>query len=105
MRGRDDAERAAFDHESAAGQLNALKQSAAELQARLAGLREQRDALSREAGALRDSLAGVRARHSTLTQILNDRSYTAGAVQKLFSAHERAARQGFRPVALLAEYS
>jgi len=32
MRARDDAERAAHDHESATGQLNALKQSAAELQ-------------------------------------------------------------------------
>ncbi len=105
MRARDDAERAAFDHESAAGQLNALKQSAAELQARLAGLREQRDALSREAGALRDSLAGVRARHSTLTQILNDRSYTADAVQKLFAANERGGRQDFRAVGVLADYA
>src|SRR5713101_1217283 len=84
MRARDDAERAAHDHEAATGQLNALKQSAAELQAKIAAFREQSEALSKEAGALRDSLAGVRARHTTLTQILNDRSYTADAVQKLF---------------------
>jgi len=64
MRARDDAERAAFDHESATSQLNVLKRSAAELQARIAGFREQRDALSKEAGALRDSLSGVRARHT-----------------------------------------
>jgi chromosome segregation protein len=105
MRARDDAERAAFDHESATAQLNALKQSAAELQAKFAGFREQRDALSREAAALRDLLAGVRARHSTLTQILNDRSYTADAVQKLFAANERGGGQDFRAVGVLADYA
>ena len=105
MRARDDAERAAFDHESATAQLNALKQSAAELQAKFAGFREQRDALSKEAAALRDSLAGVRARHSTLTQILNDRSYTADAVQKLFAANERGGGQDFRAVGVLADYA
>ncbi len=105
MRARDDAERAAFDHESATSQLSALKQSAAELQAKIAGFREQRDALSKEAGTIRDSLAGVRARHSTLTQILNDRSYTADAVQKLFAANERGGGQGFRAVGVLADYA
>ncbi len=105
MRARDDAERAAFDHESATGQLNGLKRSAAELQAKIAGFREQRDALSKEAGALRDSLAGVRARHTTLTQILNDRSYTADAVQKLFAANERGGGKDFRAVGVLADYA
>ena len=105
MRARDDAERAAFDHESASSQLNVLKRSAAELQARIAGFREQRDALSKEAGALRDSLSGVRARHTTLTQILNDRSYTADAVQKLFAANERGGGKDFRAVGVLADYA
>src|SRR5436189_275747 len=105
MCARDDAERAAFDHESANGQLNALKQSGAELQAKIAGFREQGEALSKEAGALRDSLAGVRARHSTLTQILNDRSYTADAVQKLFAANERGGGKAFRAVGVLADYA
>ncbi|OLD22128.1 MAG: chromosome segregation protein SMC [Acidobacteria bacterium 13_1_40CM_3_56_11] len=105
MRARDDAERAAFEHESATSQLHALKQNAAELQAKIAGFREQRDALSQESGALRDSLAGVRARHSTLTQILNDRSYTADAVQKLFAANERGGGQNFRAVGVLADYA
>jgi len=105
MCARDDAERAAFEHESATSQLNALKQNAAELQAKIAGFREQRDALSQESGALRDSLAGVRARHSTLTQILNDRSYTADAVQKLFAANERGGGQNFRAVGVLADYA
>src|SRR5258708_7950067 len=105
MRARDDSERAAHDHASATGHLNALKQSAAELQAKIAGFREQRDALSKEAAMLRDSLAGVRARHSTLTQILNDRSYTADAVQKLFAANERGGGQDFRAVGVLADYA
>src|SRR5712691_9955721 len=105
MRARDDAERAAYDHESATGRLSALKQSAAELQANISGFREQCDALSKEAAALRDSLAGVRARHSTLTQILNDRSYTADAVQKLFAANERGASHDFRAVGVLADYA
>jgi chromosome segregation protein len=105
MRARDDAESAAFDHESATGQLNALKQNAVEFQAKIAGFREQRDAMSKETAALRDSLAGVRARHSTLTQILNDRSYTADAVQKLFAANERGGGQNFRAVGVLADYA
>src|SRR4029077_8727980 len=99
------AERAAYDHESATGRLSALKQSAGELQARIAGFREQSDALSKEAGALRDSLAGVRARHSTLTQILNDRSYTADAVQKLFAANERGGGHHFHAVGVVADYA
>jgi len=105
MRARDDAESAAFDHESATAQLNALKQDASNLQAKIAGFREQRDVMSNEAGALRDSVAGVRARHSTLTQILNDRSYTADAVQKLFAANERGGGQDFRAVGVLADYA
>jgi len=105
MRARDDAERAAHDHEAATGQLNALKQSAAELQAKIAAFREQSEALSKEAGALRDSLAGVRARHTTLTQILNDRSYTADAVQKLFAANERSGGKDFHAVGVLADYA
>ena len=105
MRARDDAETAAYDHEAATGQLNALIQNATELQAKTVAVREQREAMSKVAGALRDSLAGVRARHSTLTQILNDRSYTTDAVQKLFAANERGGGQDFRAVGVLADYA
>jgi chromosome segregation protein len=106
MRARDDADSAAHDFESASGRLSTLKQSATEVQSRIAGFREQRDAVTKQAGALRDSLAGVRARHSTLTQILNDRSYTADAVQKLFAANERGGgTKGFRAVGVLADYA
>ncbi len=105
MRARDDAERAAYDFESASTKLNSLKQSATELQTKIAGFREQRDAMTKQADAFRDSLSGLRARHSTLTQILNDRSYTTDAVQKLFAANERGGGQGFRAVGVLADYA
>jgi chromosome segregation protein len=105
MRARDDAESAAYDHEAATGRLTSLNQTAAELQAKITGFREQRDGLLNQASALRDSLAGLRARHSTLTQILNDRSYTTDAVQKLFAANERGGGQDFRAVGVLADYA
>jgi len=106
MRTRDDADGAAHDFDSASGRLSALKRGAAELQATIASHREQRDTTTKQVDALRDSLAGVRARHSTLTQILNDRSYTADAVQKLFAAHERGGgAKGFRAVGVLADYA
>ena len=105
MKARDEAERAAYDVESASAKLHSLKQSAAGLQAEISSFREQRDTLTQQAGALRDSLAGVRARHSTLTQILNDRSYTTDAVQKLFAANERGGGQNFRAVGVLADYA
>src|SRR5467141_988252 len=105
MRARDDADGAAHDFDSASGRLSALKRSTTQVQATIVGLREQRAAMTKQADALRDSLAGVRARHSTLTQILNDRSYTADAVQKLFAANERGGGQDFRAVGVLADYA
>ncbi len=102
---RDGAERAALEWEAANGQLGALNQKVAALQGRIAGLREEREAAAKEADALRDSLAGVRARHATLTQVLNDRSYTADAVQKLFAANERGGGHDFHAVGVLADYA
>jgi len=102
---RDSAERAAFDWEAANTQLSALQRQAASLQTRIAGLREQREAGAKEAEALRDSLSTTRARHSTLTQVLNDRSYTADAVQKLFAANERGGGHDFHAVGVLADYA
>jgi chromosome segregation protein len=102
---RDDAERAALEWEAANGHLSALNKQTATLQARIAGLREEREAATKEADALRDSLSGLRARHATLTQILNDRSYTADAVQKLFAANERGGGSDFRAVGVLADYA
>jgi len=105
IRIRDDADQAAYDWEAASGKLNALSQNAATLQSRIADLRQQREATTQKADVLRDSLSGVRARHETLTQILNDRSYTADAVQKLFAANERGGGHSFHAVGVLADYA
>jgi chromosome segregation protein len=105
IRLRDDADQAAHEFEAASGQLSLLKQKGAELQSAIGALRQKSDAIKQEADTLRDSLSGVRARHSTLTQILNDRSYTADAVQKLFAANERGGGQDFHAVGVLADYA
>jgi chromosome segregation protein len=102
---RDGAERAALEWETANGHLGALNQKSAALQTRMAALREERETATKQADALRDSLAGVRARHATLTQVLNDRSYTADAVQKLFAANERGGGHDFHAVGVLADYA
>jgi chromosome segregation protein len=105
IRVRDDAERAAQDWQGAMNHLEGLQQKAVEVQARLTELRQKREVMSKEADSLRGSLASVRARHSTLTQVLNDHSYTGEAVQKLFAANERHGAQNFRAVGVLADYA
>src|SRR5258708_39164520 len=80
---RDDAERAALEFEAANGQLNALMVRAAELQASVGTLRQEREAMAAQADALRESGVGGRGRHATLAQILTDRSYTAGAGEEV----------------------
>ncbi|HEY2821863.1 MAG TPA: chromosome segregation protein SMC [Candidatus Acidoferrum sp.] len=102
---RDRADKAAYDWEAANAQLAALQQQVSALHTRIAGLREERDAAAKQAETLRDSLSGARAKHSTLTQVLNDRSYTADAVQKLFAANERGSGQDFHAVGVLADYA
>jgi chromosome segregation protein len=102
---RDDADTAAHEFEAASGQLSMLKQKAADWRATIHELQQERETVKQQVDALRDSLSGVRARHSTLTQILNDRSYTADAVQKLFAANERGGGQDFRAVGVLADYA
>jgi len=82
-----------------------LKQKSADWNTTIRELREESESIKQQADVLRDSLSGVRARHSTLTQILNDRSYTADAVQKLFAANERGGGQDFHAVGVLADYA
>jgi chromosome segregation protein len=105
IRIREDAEHAANTLQDALTQVDALQKRSAELQSRLVELRQNREHTSKEADSLRDSLAGIRARHSTLTRILNDHSYTGEAVQKLFAANERHGGQDFRAVGVLADYA
>ena len=102
---RGDAEEAAYALNTASGQMSVLSGQVAELQGKLVQLRSGQEERLKHAETLRDSLAGVRARRATLTQILNDRSYTADAVQKLFAANERGAGQDFRAVGVLADYA
>ena len=105
IRIRDDADHAAYDFETASGELHALKENAATLQAQLAECKNQRELTTKLTDAVRDALAGVRARHGSLTNILSDRSYTADAVQKLFAANERGSGEDFRAVGVLADYA
>jgi len=105
IRVRDDAERAAQDWQTSISQLGGLQQKMVELQTVIAGLRQKREVTAAQADSLRGSLASVKARHSTLTQVLNDHSYTGESVQKLFAANERRGGQDFRAVGVLADYA
>src|SRR5262249_41469670 len=105
IRVRDDSEEAAHALESAQGRLAAFSQQSIELQSKASAVRTEHAERSKQMEALRDSLAGVRARHDSLTQILNDRSYTADAVQKLFAANQRGGPQESRAVGVLADYA
>src|SRR5271165_1205245 len=105
IRVRDDAERAAQDWQNSLNKLGGLQQSIVELQKVIAELRQKREEIGAKADSLRGSLASVRARHSTLTQILNDHSYTGESVQKLFAANERSGGRNFCAVGVLADYA
>jgi chromosome segregation protein len=71
----------------------------------LAQLRRNQQETSQQLKLTRESLSAERARHASIEQILNDRAYTADAVQKLFNANGEAASKGFRAVGLLADYA
>jgi len=67
--------------------------------------REQHETTAR-AESSRDCACWRRARRASVEQILNDRSYTADAVQKLFASNQgRDDSDGFRAVAVLADYA
>ena len=96
---------AAIRWDSANEQVRILHESLVEEQARVGSLRAEQQETATSCEALRDRLAGARARSETLAQILNDRSYTAEAVQKLFASHGGSASGGFRAVGVLADYA
>jgi len=75
-------------------------------QGRIAELRRQQQEITARSESSRDALAGGRARRSSVEQILNDRSYTDDAVQKLFASNQGGAdSSGFRAVGVLADYA
>jgi chromosome segregation protein len=75
-------------------------------QVRTTELRQQQHEATARAGASRDALASGRARRASVEQILNERSYTADAVQKLFASSQNGNESaGFRAVGVLADYA
>jgi chromosome segregation protein len=103
---RDRAEAADRYCESATERSRKLEDIVKNSQERIAGLRRQQQETTARAESARDALASARARRDSLEQILNDRSYTADAVQKLFASSQNgSAENGFRAVGVLADYA
>jgi len=80
-------------------------QDAASEQARVEQLRIGHREASSQRDAVREAVANSRARRATLEQVLNDHTYTADAVQKLFAANGEGEKRGFRAVGVLADYA
>ncbi len=80
-------------------------EAVSEAQFRLAELRRSLQETNQQYDLSREALSAERARRASLEQILNERAYTAEAVQKLFSANGEAESHGFRAVGLLADYA
>ncbi len=74
-------------------------------QARLTGLRQNRQETSQQLEQAGRELSAERARYASIDQILRERAYTADAVQKLFSANGESESRGFYAVGLLADYA
>ncbi len=82
-----------------------LGEQVRETQAVIATRRNEIAAAATQSESVRDQLAEARARRDSLEQVLNDRSYTADAVQKLFASNGKGEGQGFRAVGVLADYA
>jgi chromosome segregation protein len=93
--------------QSAEAHAAALGKAVRDTQTRIGELRAEKQTTADRSDRTRDELSGVRARRSTLEQVLNDRAYTAEAVQKLFAANSEGSPQanGFRAVGVLADYA
>jgi chromosome segregation protein len=81
------------------------EQAVRDAQARLATLRQSQQETNQQFDRTREELSAARARRTSLGQILNDRAYTAEAVQKLFTANGESASHNFRAVGVLADYA
>ena len=103
---RDRAQAADLHWQSVLERSRSLEEIVRNAQARISDLRRQQHEATAQAGASRDALAGGRARRASVEQILNDRSYTADAVQKLFASSQGGDESaGFRAVGVLADYA
>ena len=103
---RERAQAADLHWESVLERSRRLEEMVRTAQASIARLRQQQQEASAQVGTTRDALTGGRARRSSVQQILNERSYTADAVQKLFASSENGDDSaGFRAVGVLADYA
>ncbi len=107
---RDRAQAADLHWQSVVERSRSLEEIVRNAQERISGLRAQQHETTALAESARDALAGGRARRASVEQILNDRSYTADAVQKLFASSQGsqeggADSPGFRAVGVLADYA
>jgi chromosome segregation protein len=103
---RDRSQAADLHWEDVQERTRNLEEMVKNAQAGIANLRNQRQEATKQVGATRDALAGGRARRASVEQILNERSYTADAVQKLFASSQgNEAADGFRAVGVLADYA
>jgi chromosome segregation protein len=76
-----------------------------ELQTGLAERRREQIAAVAEATEAREQLAAARARHASLDEILRERAYTAGTIQKLLGLNGEGERHGFRTTGLLSDFA
>ena len=74
-------------------------------QTELAGAKGRKETTTAEVEGLRERLASVRAKLHSISQILEQRAYSAGAVQKLFAAKNDPGNRRFRPVGVLADFA
>ena len=103
---RERAQAADLHWQSVLERTRRLEELVRNAQARISDLRHQQHEATAQAGASRDALASGRARRASVEQILNDRSYTADAVQKLFASSQGGDESaGFRAVGVLADYA
>ncbi len=108
---RERAEAADLHWQTVLSRSRSLAEIVHSAQGRIAELRREQHETTARSEAARDALAGGRARRASVEQILNDRSYTADAVQKLFASNQNGADSGqvdspgFRAVGVLADYA
>ena len=103
---RDRAQAADLHWHSVLERSRSLEEIVRSAQDRISSLRREQHEVTARAEAARDALTGGRARRASVEQILNDRSYTADAVQKLFASSQGSDESaGFRAVGVLADYA
>ena len=93
------------NHQQAELNALALAEQVRQAQQTLSHLRSAHQETAQRNEKVREELSAARARRGSLEQILNDRAYTAEAVQKLFSAAGGGDSRGFRAVGVLADYA